>query len=209
MTARTSAADGRTLWAGTLLVLAAVAVVLDRTGASLYVDDTYAYPFDGVIARRIAAGLLLLGFVVLAFVRRGGRRITAGAPVARIALVAFAAFEMVNAVVVGPTIEDPQTRSLVAVALRFVSLAAGLYAAVAVARAGVVDAWTSRLLFVAVGAQLLLSVLLTVPVLVLLQIGVALWPLWPASLAGFGVALLLDGRGAAIRRRAAIVRSNW
>lgn len=209
MTARTSAADGRTLWAGLLVVLAAVAVVLDRVGTALYVDDTYSYPFDGIIARRIAAGLLVVGFLVLAFVRRGGRRITAGAPVARVALVAFAAFEMVNAVVVGPTIEDPQARSLVAVALRFVSLAAGLYAAVSVARAGVVDSWTSRLLFAAVGAQLLLSVLVTLPLLVTLQVGVVLWPLWPVSLAALGVALLVDGRGAAIRRRAAIVRKNW
>ena len=202
-------ADRRTLWAGLLILLAAAAAVLDGFHASLYVDDNYSFPFDGTVAHRIADALLLAGFIVLALVRRGGQRVSGDSFGARVALVAFAAFRPVNAIVLAATIDDLQTRSWAAIALRLVLLLLGAYAAVSIMRAAVIDRWARRLLVMAVGAQMLLSVLVTTPSLVLLQLGASLWLLWPLSLAALGAGLLVDGRRAPIRRGVEAIRAGW
>jgi hypothetical protein len=196
-----------TVWAGVLIALAGLLMLLDLAEASLYVDDTYSFPFSGTIARLAAAVILFLGFVILAVGSRHGTRLVGASSRTATLLVVFGAVSLVDELVGVVTGGHPLARAWLLIVVRVAVIVAGLLAATAVRRADIADRSTQLLLLVAAWLLVLTTVFQFVPVPP--AVAVVTGALFAVSLLALGVSVMIEGRHQRIRDRLHAARSNW
>ena len=197
--------------AGAAFVAAAVLTVLATSAAEVAVLHDLVVPLHGVVVGLLGAVLQLVGALVLALGAAGalGRR----GP-GRDGLVAFGAAPLAGLLL--GAVEDALLppalwQGFLSLVVRLVGVVGALVAAAAMRRAGVLHAAVRRLLAALAAADALFIVLQLVPAgevqLVLASLPLFLLP--PLLLAALGVALLLHGRSAMLRRRARALREQW
>lgn len=179
---------------GIFIAAGGVLLLLDLLGASLYVDDTYSFPFWGTIARVLAALALFIGFCLVAIDQRPGS--LGAVPAARGGLIVFGAGSAASMLLTALTADALSVRAVGVLLIQLATVAGLVIAAVSARRASSGGHRGRALLAALAVEQALWTVLSLIPTGGTLGIASALYVLFPLLLIVFAAVLITEGRPA-------------